>query len=66
MTSSLREGSEQLNLRSILRLQKKWRMVWSIHKDNWTKRRVSNRVWIQQRNQDPAKETHSSCLMMVL
>ena len=67
MTSSLMEVSEQLNFRRAAGSQKKWEMVFYALKDSWTKMRVCNRAWIQPRNQDPAaKETHSSCLMMVL
>ena len=42
-------------------------MVFYALKDSWTKMRVCNMAWIQPRNQDPAaKETHGSCLLMVL
>ena len=67
MTSSLMEMSEQLIFRRAGRSQKKLGMVFSAQKDSWTKRRVCNRAWIQQKNQDTAtNETHSSCLMTVV
>ena len=67
MRISLRDLSKQLNFRRAAGSQKKWGMMLSAQNDSWTKRRVCNRAWIQQRNQDPAtKETHSTCLMMVL
>ena len=66
-TSSLWDGSKQLNFRRAAGSQKKWEMVFYALKDSWTKMRVCNMAWIQPRNQDPAaKETHGSCLMMVL
>ena len=67
MTSSLMEMSEQLVFRRAGRSQKKLGMVFSAQKDSWTKRRVCNRAWIQQKNQDTAtSEMHSSCLMTVV
>lgn len=67
ISSSLKEVSEQEDLSTAARSQKKCGMTVPAQKDNWSTRRVCKRAWMQEKNQDPAtRMIHSSSLMVVV